>query len=70
MTFQLMSATSLLFSTVALILSCVAVSIFVGLKNSTHRVQYVPIDPNEKSDPKELDKQLNKEWIEFQEDEI
>ena len=32
------------FSTVALVIGCMAWSTVVGLKNSTHQVQYVPID--------------------------
>jgi hypothetical protein len=35
------------FSTVALVIGCMAWSTVVGLKNSTHQVQYVPIDGDE-----------------------
>ena len=31
-------------SLIALIIGCVSLAITVGLKNSTHRIQYVPLD--------------------------
>ena len=36
--------TAFAFSVVALIIGCVALSAIVGLKNSTHQIQYMPID--------------------------
>lgn len=38
------------FSTVALVIGCMAWSTVVGLKNSTHQVQYVPIDDPDVND--------------------
>jgi hypothetical protein len=70
MTFQVIVITSLIFSVISLILSCVAVSIYVGLQNSTHKVQYIPIDPAQAESAPSLDKQLQKEWNDFEEDEI
>ena len=38
---------AVILSTVALVIACVGLSIIVGLKNSTHQIQYVPIEPDE-----------------------
>ena len=34
----------LIIGSIALIISCVCLSIVVGLKNSTHRVQWMPVE--------------------------
>lgn len=39
-----LSLSGFAFSIVALVIGCMAWSTVVGLKNSTHQVQYVPID--------------------------
>ena len=38
---------AIIVSGVALTLACIGLSIIVGLKNSTHQIQYVPIEPDE-----------------------
>lgn len=43
---------------IALVLSCIAVSVVIGLKNSTHSVQYVT--PSEMQPLKKLAEEFNK----------
>ena len=38
---------AVILSTVALVIACLGLSIIVGLKNSTHQIQYVPVEPDE-----------------------
>lgn len=42
---------AILFSLIALIVGCIAISICVGLKNSTHTIQWKPLDFKEVEDP-------------------
>tara|TARA_R110000744_G_scaffold94093_3_gene181652 strand:+ start:5118 stop:5420 length:303 start_codon:yes stop_codon:yes gene_type:complete len=51
-----LSLSGFAFGIVSLFVSCLAWSTVVGLKNSTHQVQYVPIDnPNVNDDDEEAD---------------
>jgi len=42
------------FSIVALVMGCLSWTTMIGLKNSTHQVQYVPIDPSGEEDPDDV----------------
>lgn len=46
MIFDVLAIVAIVLSTIAILLSGIAVATLVGLKNSTHKIQYVPIDPD------------------------
>lgn len=50
-----LALSSIILSGIAITLSCVCMSIVTGLKNSTHQIQYVPLE-DEKGNPIEGDK--------------
>jgi hypothetical protein len=41
---QITGIAALFIASIALILGCISISIIVGLKNSTHQVQMIPMD--------------------------
>jgi hypothetical protein len=43
MVWTLISILSIILSIIAIVLSCISISIFVGLKNSTHRIEFRPV---------------------------
>lgn len=70
MTFQVIAVTGLIFAVIALIIGIIALIYVVGVRNSTHQVQYMPIDPNETMPSTEIEKLLGKEALEFEEDQL
>jgi hypothetical protein len=50
----IISALAICLSTVALIVGCIAISICVGLKNSTHTIQWKTLDNPFKDEAEEL----------------
>lgn len=65
-----LAISALIISAVSLIIGGLGLCFVIGLKNSTHKVQYIPIDPNDATNPKELEKLLNGEGKEFEEDQF
>jgi len=55
-----LSIAALLLSAVSLIIGCVALAIIVGLKNSTHQIQY--INPFSDDEIKDTEKALEEEF--------
>jgi len=60
--YQAISIAALLLSSIALIIGCMALSILVGLKNSTHQIEY--LDPYSDKIIKDTEKALNEEYTE------
>lgn len=40
----IVSIVSIILSIVSIVLGCLSISMIIGLKNSTHSIQYVPVD--------------------------
>ena len=53
-----LSILAIILTSITAIFSVLAYSNVVGLKNSTHQIQYMPVDPNE---PELTDGELNKQ---------
>ena len=61
----ILSGSAIILSAVAMTLACIGLSIIVGLKNSTHQIQYVPIEPDETDEQMEARKIAQmKQWEE------
>jgi hypothetical protein len=59
MTTTIISMFAIMFALVALILSCVCISIVVGLRNSTHKIEYMPVptpEPDMSFKPEDIEK--------------
>lgn len=42
----------------------------LSIKQSTHQVQFIPIDPEDAKSPKELEQKLQRPNVEWEEDEL
>jgi len=49
------SIVSLIMSVIALIVGCISISIFVGLKNSTHKIEWRPIEDPYKNSEEDIE---------------
>lgn len=60
---------SVIISSISLIFSCAGIAIIVGFKNSTHKIEWRTLDPNEidSSGENELNKILEKHLTDFEE---
>lgn len=57
MMFQVLTLVALIFSVIGLLLGIIALVLCVGLKNSTHKVQWVPMNEGPEVDlAKEMEK--------------
>lgn len=58
----IISVISIVFSIIAIFFGCLGISVVIGLKNSTHSIQYVPVDEVPLEDPtfEEMEKQRDK----------
>lgn len=48
--FAVVAGVAICISLTALIVACLALSYVVGLKHSTHKIEWVPVDPKDNDD--------------------
>jgi len=69
MIFEVFGIAALFLSTVAIIIGCVALAIIIGLKNSTHQMQWVPVAEEEGLSKDKLEEMFNKPYTDLEDDE-